>query len=92
MTPYQRGNRDGLLNAAAEMDRRENEHEASAARYQPGVDRGRATACRCQELDYRAASIYREVAFRLRALAEALPEDPEAPTRCPKQDCDECGP
>ena len=78
-TTYQRGNRDGLLNAAAEMDAHVYAYEqrAEATRRSPVAHRASSQILLAH--DCRAASTYRDVAARLRRLAEALPEDPSKP-------------
>lgn len=83
MTPYQRGNRDGLLYAAAEMEGRAARETAEARRLEetslkgaPVFVGGRASRAINHHF---AAQAYTRVADNLRRMAEALPEDPEAP-------------
>jgi hypothetical protein len=79
LNDYQRGNRDGLLNAAAE-------YEATAEQYRLDIERveshpGFNPKAHGAVIDrYRMArESCMSVAWRLRKLAEALPEDPEDP-------------
>lgn len=78
-TPYQRGNRDGLLNLAAEIERLAALCDESAEAFRARADRGCASAKMLYEHDIRAAEGYRKVAALARRRAEALPEDPEEP-------------
>ena len=79
MTSYQRGNRDGLLNAAAEYDNDAKIALETRDRYEssPGFRPGSAHHALINEQYTNAWARNIKVANRLRALAEALPEDPE---------------
>lgn len=80
MNAYQRGNRDGLLNAAAEMTEREKAYRMDAARISSGPGyRGHAIQLRVVQDCLRDAKTCADIATRLRALSLALPEDPEDP-------------
>lgn len=74
MTAYQRGNRDGLLSAAAAL-------EASAEASHKEADKYATVSTfggrRLADLDRARAGAYQFAAGRLRELARALPLDPE---------------
>jgi hypothetical protein len=79
---YQRGNRDGLLNVALEMD-------AAAALEQAEVDRysnpsaNPATVARVRHGCLIRRETWRAAAALVRRRAEAMPEDPEATPAIP---------
>ena len=84
MTPYQRGNRDALLNIAAQLDARADASEKRYDDMRARLDRGRFAASTMHRTVVNAMLAHavhdRDVAVMARRLAEALPEDPEEPT------------
>lgn len=82
LTPYQRGNRDGLLNAAAQIDAHAALYEASAEKTRGGrgFRNGLPSHDHLLRLDLERERVLRAAAATLRRLAEALPDDPDAPT------------
>jgi hypothetical protein len=92
MTPYQRGNRDGLLGMAAVARQRAEAHYAEAARCDAVLDAPangvQANAAR----HLRAPALWRgrvweEAAREAERMAEAMPEDPEVPEDAPRVVC-----
>lgn len=79
MTPYQRGNRDGLLNAAAwAMEQcRMYEAEGNKIGQGPGWNPQNPTHVSLLRLNVARSDVCLSVHLRLLALAEALPDDPE---------------
>lgn len=79
MTPYQRGCRDALLDAAAQLDRRADQYEADAAKTErsPGFRAGRANVIRLRDDALRTESTLRTASELCRSLAERRPDDPE---------------
>lgn len=75
LTPYQRGNRDGLLGLANKLDERATLHQASADSI--GKDRPnlRSSWHDVMVHDLIRANCYREAARMARRLAEGLPEE-----------------
>lgn len=89
MTPYQRGNRDGLRNVAALLREHAGLHRAEAERMKvhrerPGLrmDTHR-TIQRLLENAVMREQDYLTAADLAERLAEALPDDPEAPESTP---------
>lgn len=81
MTPYQRGNRDGLLSFAVTLDEIAEMWQADAKRLDTNIKKMPAPT-EMQKMTvsnalFRAAA-YREAASRARRAAEALPYDPDA--------------
>lgn len=80
MTPYQRGQRDGLLAVAAELDGRRANAESAATRYQrmsDAVRRGFDSFGPAASHSRGEASALRDAASLCRRRAESLPDDPE---------------
>jgi len=93
MTPYQRGNRDGLLAVAKELDTRAAGHRAYADKIGPMVPLG-TVRWTLRNLSLHWESALRESAALCRLKAEALPDDPEekpTPRSCDWPGCDHCG-
>lgn len=81
MTPYQRGNRDGLLNAAAEMRKMAEMYLAEYTKFaeSPNFERN-PILVRLADKNYFGYTTYSMAAVRLAALSEAMPEDPQEAT------------
>jgi hypothetical protein len=83
LTPYQRGNRDGLLALAKWADEMENLYKKDYEKISGNIEINSLTGLR-YEMTARASlhkSItFREVARQARRLSEALPLDPEFET------------
>ena len=79
MTPYQRGNRDGLLNAAANLDQQAAGYDAEVKRIgdSPGFRPEVPSHNLLLTMNAERASVLTQTADYLRRLAEALPDDPE---------------
>ena len=75
MTPYQRGNRDGLLSFAATCEARANDENDQGDH----LAKHRTMGERLSVNRYYAAAAWMDAARLARVAAEALPEDPEAP-------------
>ncbi len=80
---YQRGNRDGLLSFANQLDQRAEVAQEEAERYEAQLNKGRfATSPMHRGVVTRmhmTAHEIRTIAELARRAAEALPLDPEAP-------------
>lgn len=87
LTPYQRGNRDGLLNAAAQLDAHAALYTAAAEKIRTGrgFRYGHVPHENLWRLNLEKAHVLYEASVTLRRLSEALPDDPEAPT--PDRSC-----
>ena len=79
MTDYQRGNRDGLLNAAAWAMERCLMYEADGnkARHGAGWTPQNPAHTSLLRVSMARSGAYLDVHLRLLALAEALPDDPK---------------
>lgn len=77
--PYQRGNRDGLLNLAAELEAKAETQAADAERIRrsPGYRLGRQGVLRLMETAELRREVWSSAAALARRRAEACPEDPE---------------
>ena len=74
MTPYQRGNRDGLLGLAVELERLAEDERRAGDRYgyrEPGT-----SAREAQSHHWARAVSLSSAAHMARRRAEAMPEDP----------------
>lgn len=82
MTPYQRGCRDALLDAAAQLDLIADGYEtrASETEQSAGFGSGRRNVHDLYTQDLRAETNFRRAADLCRSLAERRPDDPEEVT------------
>jgi len=85
MTPYQRGNRDGLLSLAIDLERLAQAEREEAAR----LSRHRTMGERLATNRHFAADALDRAARVARTRAEALPDDPEVPPT-PDGNCPAC--